>query len=220
MRLVVFTLLLGPALPAVTQAGEARPGSSSSVTLHWTSPGDNGRFGTATQYDLRYSKLLITESNFRQATRILVPKPGPGGWKESFTLTGLPAGAGYYFALKTADEMKNWSGLSNVVYWDGATVAVNAFMPAARMSLPWPNPARGFTRFQLMIPEPRDVRIEILDTMGRRVRVLATGAEESGVREYSWNFRDDVGRRLDPGIYFVSARVGEDAFTRRVVAVE
>ena len=37
------------------------------------------------------------------------PTPKAAGQAESFTVTGLSANTTYYFALKVADEVPNWS---------------------------------------------------------------------------------------------------------------
>jgi Tol biopolymer transport system component len=85
------------------------------ATLSWTAPGNDGISGRATQYDIRYAMVAITEETWGAAT--LVPNvqaPKDPGTSESFTVTGLETGRTYYFALKTADEAPNWSPLSNV----------------------------------------------------------------------------------------------------------
>jgi chitodextrinase len=87
-----------------------------SVGLTWTAPGDDGLSGRATEYDLRYSTAAITAGNFASATRVTgVPAPSPPGSSESFTVNGLQPGTTYWFAIKTADDVGNWSLLSNVV---------------------------------------------------------------------------------------------------------
>jgi hypothetical protein len=87
----------------------------SCVTLTWTAPGDDGDFGRASQYDIRYSKTYLHEENWDSATKVVAPPmPGPAGSLESFTIGGLQAGVTYYFAIRTADERPNWSGMSNV----------------------------------------------------------------------------------------------------------
>ncbi|MBM3242513.1 hypothetical protein FJZ31_40145 [Candidatus Poribacteria bacterium] len=86
-----------------------------SITLTWTAPGDDGDVGLASQYDIRYSTSLINEGNWDSATQAVgEPKPKLAGSAESFVVTGLSPGTTYYFAIKTADEVPNWSGLSNV----------------------------------------------------------------------------------------------------------
>jgi hypothetical protein len=89
--------------------------TTDSVTLTWTAPGDDGNIGTASEYDIRYSTSSITEANWNLASQVLgEPKPSVAGSMETFVVTGLSPGTTYYFALKTADEVPNWSGLSNV----------------------------------------------------------------------------------------------------------
>jgi len=87
-----------------------------SVTLNWTAPGDDGIIGDASEYDIRYSKALITEENWTSATQAAgVPSPATSGSSESYTVTGLEADTTYFFGLKAGDENSNWSPLSNVV---------------------------------------------------------------------------------------------------------
>jgi hypothetical protein len=88
---------------------------SDSVTLNWTAPGDDGNEGTATTYDVRYSKEPITDANWDGATQCDgEPSPKPVSSSETFTVIGLSPNTVYYFAMKTADEALNLSDLSNV----------------------------------------------------------------------------------------------------------
>ena len=89
--------------------------SSASVRLEWTIPGDDGNdLPRANEYDLRYSLSPITPESFDAAVRD--PFRGPPGTPGSMarhTVTGLTESTTYHFALKTADEVPNWSGMSN-----------------------------------------------------------------------------------------------------------
>ncbi|MEW6103576.1 MAG: putative Ig domain-containing protein [bacterium] len=89
--------------------------TSRSITLTWTTPGDDGYVGTATTYDLRWATYTITSDNFGSvttSTRTKVTQPAYG--TETFIVTGLQPNTTYWFAIKTADEVPNWSDLSNV----------------------------------------------------------------------------------------------------------
>lgn len=87
-----------------------------SVTLSWIAPGDDGSTGTASIYDIRYSSTLITEGNWGASSQVTgEPTPQVAGSVESFTVTPLDPGSTYYFAIKTRDEVFNWSALSNVI---------------------------------------------------------------------------------------------------------
>lgn len=89
--------------------------TSDSVRLLWTAPGDNGNSGNATQYDIRYSNIVITnEAEWNAAIQVANETlPKPAGTSEAFMISGLSINTIYYFAIKTADELPNWSSLSN-----------------------------------------------------------------------------------------------------------
>lgn len=112
-------ILVGILLISITLATEriqAQEATPTSVTLTWTAPGDDGDIGTAAQYDIRYSVLPLTESNWNSAVQVDgEPAPKASGQGESFTVTGLQPGTTYYFGIRTADEVLNWSSLSNIV---------------------------------------------------------------------------------------------------------
>lgn len=95
---------------------DAQSPTANSVTLIWTAPGDDGDSGTASEYDIRYSLSGITEANWDSAVQVTgEPSPQPPGSAETFMVTGLQPGTTYYFAIRTSDEVPNWSTLSNVV---------------------------------------------------------------------------------------------------------
>jgi hypothetical protein len=112
--------------PAAVTNLSATVQAPDSVRLTWTAPGDDGAVGTASRYDLRYSTTAITVSTWDSA-RVASPAPVPtaSGTIGRHTVSGLPAGT-WYFALKTADEVPNWSALSNVV----SAVIVDTAPPA------------------------------------------------------------------------------------------
>ena len=126
-RSVVF--LAFAALLALPTAAGAQV-TSTSITLSWTTPGDDSLLGTAAQFDLRYSTAPISSANFTGATRwTSMPAPAAPGTRQSVTVTGLAPATTYHFAIKTADEVPNWSGISNLV--SRATLAAPDTIPPA-----------------------------------------------------------------------------------------
>jgi len=89
-----------------------------SVALTWTATGDDGSAGRASSYDIRYSETPVasdTSTWWSSATFIgSLPAPAASGTRESLIVTGLAADKTYYFILRAADEIPNWSGFSNV----------------------------------------------------------------------------------------------------------
>lgn len=101
--------------PAAVLDLTVQDSSGSSVTLVWTAPGDDGASGRAAQYDIRCAADLLSSGNWDAAAVVDTTRvPKPGGQAETLVVAGLSAGA-WWFALKAADEVPNWSGLSNIV---------------------------------------------------------------------------------------------------------
>jgi hypothetical protein len=89
--------------------------AANSANLSWTAPGDDGFTGTAVAYDIRYSTQSINESNWSSATQVIdPPTPAVAGTNESFLVTGLAPNTTYYFAVKTVDDVGQWSAISNI----------------------------------------------------------------------------------------------------------
>ena len=111
---ILGLLLLAPAL------AHAQGAAPDSVTLRWTAVGDDSLSGTAAAYDLRMADAPITESNWSAAAALSgLPAPLASGTTQQVTVRGLASGSTYYFALRVRDDAGNWSGVSNVVRWDG-----------------------------------------------------------------------------------------------------
>jgi uncharacterized repeat protein (TIGR02543 family) len=96
----------------------ASTGDYGQVILTWTAPGDDDNTGIASEYDIRYvlqaNGPIDTEGEWLGASPVTgEPIPSAAGTPESMTVGGLVPGASYYFAIKTADEVPNWSALSN-----------------------------------------------------------------------------------------------------------
>lgn len=88
--------------------------TQTTAVLAWTAPGDDGTIGKATTYDVRYAIGEASAFQWNTATQASgEQEPHQSGSRESFVVTGLSPGTTYTFALKTADEAGNWSGISN-----------------------------------------------------------------------------------------------------------
>jgi DNA-binding beta-propeller fold protein YncE len=90
--------------------------AESSVTLAWTAPGDDGLDGTASAYEIRYGETPVTEESWDDAVAVTEPAhPAVAGSQETYAVKGLTLATEYFFALKAADEVPNWSLASNAV---------------------------------------------------------------------------------------------------------
>jgi hypothetical protein len=64
-----------------------------------------------------------------------------------------------------------------------------------------------------------DVELAVFDVRGRKVRVLASGAQPGGEHTISWNGTDAAGQRVASGAYFVRLVAGNAVRSQRVVLV-
>ena len=66
-----------------------------------------------------------------------------------------------------------------------------------------PNPTAGGTVVGLSLDRTTRVELDVYDVAGRRVRTLLHGPVEGGFRRVVWDGRDEAGRSVGTGVYFV-----------------
>jgi hypothetical protein len=106
--------------------------------------------------------------------------------------------------------------LTGVEEWDetsGPLPEGFALLPA------YPNPFNPETaiRYHIGLDRPEPVSLRIYNLLGQEVRTLADDVHGSGAYQAVWDGRDDAGRMLASGIYFVRLQVGEMGQTRKLV---
>ena len=74
----------------------------------------------------------------------------------------------------------------------------------------YPNPFNPSTTIQFTLPRTSDVKIEIYDLLGNKVKQLVDGRYEAGVHSVTLNASD-----LAAGVYFYSMTVGDDYYAMR-----
>ena len=82
-----------------------------------------------------------------------------------------------------------------------------------------PNPLREGASIVLSNERSGTVEIDVLEITGRRTRQLFRGERQAGETAFRWDGKDDSGRQLEPGVYFVRVRGSEGVVTRRVALV-
>jgi len=85
-----------------------------------------------------------------------------------------------------------------------------------------PNPFNPETRIRFRLPAgpDRQVRLEVLDTRGRRVRRLLEARLSPGTYEQVWNGRDGGGHPSAAGVYLVILQVEGRRHTRKVLLLK
>jgi hypothetical protein len=102
---------------AISDLTLSQGSNNGTIILSFTTPGDDSLSGVASAYDIRYSINSIDNiSDFLAATPAsYIPQPDSALTTETIVIAGLNPDSVYYVSIRTADELNNWSGLSNSV---------------------------------------------------------------------------------------------------------
>lgn len=83
-----------------------------------------------------------------------------------------------------------------------------------------PNPFSFSTLISYFLPRPAFVELSVYDVSGRVVALVERGGRGSGEVEYLWDGRDERGRYLASGVYFMRLRAGAADAVRKIVVVK
>ncbi len=83
----------------------------------------------------------------------------------------------------------------------------------------YPNPFRSQVSMRLELPREDRVRLEVYDVLGRRVKVLADGDYAPGAHEFTWDGRNEIGARVEAGIYMIHLEAQGVTARRKAVLV-
>ena len=103
------------AAPAAVNTLAGEPLNSTSVRLSWTAVGDDGFYGTAAAYELRYAAAAIADEPDWEAASVVtdLPLPAEAGTEQSVDVDGLVQDTDWHFALRVLDDEGRRSPLSN-----------------------------------------------------------------------------------------------------------
>jgi hypothetical protein len=100
--------------------------------------------------------------------------------------------------------------------------ATSGVLPAdtdLRVNLSYPNPFVPPAKIGYTLPRAGDVRVDVLDATGRRVRRLVDRREDAGAHLLTWDGRDDEGARVASGVYFVMVSGSLGRFPSKLLIV-
>ena len=66
----------------------------------------------------------------------------------------------------------------------------------------YPNPFNPSTRIKFNIKRKTNIKVEIIDVLGKKVNILFKGIKDPGVQYFEWDGSNSRGYRVSPGVYF------------------
>ncbi|MBN2543701.1 T9SS type A sorting domain-containing protein [bacterium] len=150
---------------------------------------------------------------------LLVPVPTPGTWyigvECATTVETIEQSWGFEYTGIL--DVLNGVAYSITADWSiGSTVAENHTKPEKLGLLTaYPNPFNERTTISFELTEPGDVKLEILDNLGKQVEILSDGYYEKGEHGITWDATDKAS-----GVYFCRVSCGETNFLKKIILLK
>lgn len=80
-----------------------------------------------------------------------------------------------------------------------------------------PNPFNASTVVNYDVPEKTQVRVEVFDLSGHKVRTLVNGVQTPGYKSVIWDGNDDSGAPVTSGVYFYRMNTASFSETKRMI---
>jgi len=132
--------------------------------------------------------------------------------------SGLPAGTYSYYVKAVYDG--GWeSGFSNeeiaVVDADDLPLPV-----VTELNGNYPNPFNPDTRIKFSIHEACNVRIDIFNSKGQKVRTLINEYMSANLYNVVWNGKDDNGKQVSSGLYLYKLKTNEKVISKKMLLLK
>ena len=168
--------------------------------LHW---------GPNSEIDLANYRLYRgTSSGFTPSPANRIAAPADTAYDD-------PAGTTYYYKLSAIDVHGNESGFTALLPAGTLDSPADALPRMLALERPAPNPASVVVAVRYALPREGPVTLAVYDAAGRRVRALVSGPQPAGNHTTGWDLRDDTGRLVEAGLYFVWLEADGQRLSRR-----
>jgi hypothetical protein len=81
----------------------------------------------------------------------------------------------------------------------------------------FPNPFNAATHVEFGLPESGDVRVEIFNSLGRRVYAEYARELSAGYHVFTWNGRNSIGQDVASGVYYYKISKGRETAVRKMI---
>lgn len=143
----------------------------------------------------------------------------PGTYTVVFTKTGYPT-----VTLQNVAVVGGEMTVRDVQMGSPSGVPSADLAAGLTLERPSPNPffpERGEMRLGFRLPAAGPYRAAVYDVSGREVRLLNAGSASlpAGAHALVWDGRDDSGREVPAGLYWIGLRAGSEEVVRRLAVV-
>ena len=84
----------------------------------------------------------------------------------------------------------------------------------------YPNPFNPSTTIRYQLPQSAEVRLEIFDVLGQKVRTLVAETQPAGFHRMVWDSRNQTGNPVAAGVYLYRLRAGDFEQVRKLLLLK
>jgi flagellar hook assembly protein FlgD len=84
----------------------------------------------------------------------------------------------------------------------------------------YPNPFNPVTTIEYSLSRPSNVRIDVFNGLGQRVRTLVDRVEAAGPHAITWDGTNTSGQAVSTGVYFYRFQAGDHVETRKMLLLK
>lgn len=84
----------------------------------------------------------------------------------------------------------------------------------------YPNPFNPETVIQFQLPESKEVRVEIYNLLGQKVKTLVSAALPVGLHQVVWDATNEQGEMLGSGVYLYRISAGQSQQVKRMILLK
>ena len=176
--------------------------SMDTTTVTYSCIPDPGNLAAVWNYD--YTVMTVSHDSFAYSTNY------------SFMVTAGQSLDGYALKAGAVPDSFSFGTGVNGVNGQPATAGVAFFLASAV-----PNPmSSGQTAIAFGLPQAGQVRIEVYNIAGQRVKTLVNGNMDAGHHQIAWNGRNDAGQRVANGVYMYRMNSGSFVATKKLLMLK
>ena len=83
----------------------------------------------------------------------------------------------------------------------------------------YPNPFNPETKIGYFVPRACQVRLEVFNLLGQKIRILVNERQTVGNREVSWDGKNEAGEQVASGVYFYKLQAEAFVQTKKMVLI-
>ena len=88
------------------------------------------------------------------------------------------------------------------------------------LKMNYPNPFNPSTTIPIELPEESFVEVAIYNILGEKITVLSKGVKSPGYHNILWNGKNQFGKPVSSGIYFVSVHLGQKIYHQKMMLLK